>query len=177
MYKILVLYLTLITTIAIASSTDSNKFFNYEKFVNYTGFFTRGEASNDLWRGILRDCSKKLTFSCIQKNAYDYLDRTLIDRDNITIFDGINLRRNNLDYEHGCVAKNDNTSDNLVEDDDKIKNREDIDDEEDIDENEDNEHRAPLEEVTHALREKVMKFLATRNYEVELPTFIASGVN
>lgn len=37
------------------------------------------------------------------------------------------------------------------------------------------EHKSPLEEITSALREKAVKFLATRDYQVQLPDFFFEG--
>lgn len=127
-----------------------------DRLNNYTTLFgfSPNDTSNELWRGIIRDCSKKVTFSCIQKNAYTYLDRTLIDRDNITVFDGFRLTRNNLDYE-ACAQERTN----------EVKD----------DEDEEEEYLSPLEEVTHALRSKAVKFLATRDYQIRLPSMIGNG--
>ncbi|XP_014221820.1 uncharacterized protein LOC106649065 [Trichogramma pretiosum] len=173
----------------IATVADAH-IFDYAKLANYTRLlgFTPSEASNELWLGIIKDCSKRASFSCIQKNAYDYLDRTLADRDNITVFDSLTLYKNDLSYceEDACepsrnVKKDkadDSPQDNLIDDDEKessgrksrkLKDKE--------DEEDDGEYKAPLEEVTHALRKKTIKFLATRDYDIQLPGFIADGVN
>lgn len=187
MYKGAVLFLVIVS-FAVANG----KIFNFEKFTNYTRSFgfSEDERSNELWHGIIKDCSKKVTFSCIQKNAYTYLDRTFIDRDNITVFDGLRLTRNDLDYDD--CGKNDPKS-NLVEDadgsrqgrkinadSDENKLEEDGKDEKVVEEpeedgEEEEEELSPLEEVTHALRKKTMKFLATRDYEIQLPGFIGAG--
>ncbi|OXU30505.1 hypothetical protein TSAR_011542 [Trichomalopsis sarcophagae] len=142
----------------------------FEKFENYTRIFgfTPDESSNELWRGIIRDCSKKVSFSCIQKNAYSFLDRTFIDRDNITVFEGLSLTRNNLDYD--TCSKDACTKDNLVEESNEDKKSRTEDEEEE-------EYLTPLEEVTYALRKKTFKFLATRDYEIQLPRFIAGGAS
>ena len=178
MYRGALLVLLLIASLAIANG----KIFNFEKLENYTrllGFGSPGESANELWHGIVQDCSRKVSFSCIQKNAYTYLDRTFIDRDNITVFDGLRLTRNNLDYDDcGKV----DTRDNLVEDgsdEGRIKNPNDDASEKRTDEeyDEEEEHLSPLEEVTHALRKKTLKFLATRDYEVQLPRFLAGGAS
>ncbi|XP_014212834.1 uncharacterized protein LOC106642537 [Copidosoma floridanum] len=148
------------------------KILDFARIQNYTrwlGFGALNETDNELWSGIIKDCRKEVTFSCIQKNAYEYLDHTLLDPGNITVFDGLSLVRNNLDYD-ACV-KSDLKS-NLVEDDggsDEGRGAK-VNEEE-----EEEEHLSPLEEVTHALREKAIKFLATRDYRIQLPGFIGSG--
>lgn len=127
------------------------------------------ETGNELWHGLFRDCNKRVTFSCIQKNAYTYLDNAFIERDNITIFDGLILTKNNITY--NICSKTENRNDvreNLV----------------DVDTNDCEDKTAeeiktqgrkfdesPLEEITNALRQKTMKFLSTRNYEIQLPQF------
>lgn len=145
----------------------------FEKFENYTRIFgfTPDESSNELWRGIIKDCSKKVSFSCIQKNAYTYLDRTFVDRDNITVFEGFSLTRNNLDYD--TCTKDACAEDNLVEESMEDRKSKTEDDEEEKEE----EYLTPLEEVTQALRKKTFKFLATRDYEIQLPGFIGGGAS
>jgi hypothetical protein len=164
--------------------------FNFENFQNYSRIFglTPNESNNELWQGILKDCSKKVTFSCIQKNAYSYLEQTFIDRDNITVFDGFSLTRNHLDYDtcfkddsnfnkventngsqKSRILEN-NVNDNKIEEDgeDNITDKE---------EKEENEYLSPLEEVTHALRSRTIRFLATRDYRIQLPSIFGQGIS
>ncbi|XP_071557028.1 uncharacterized protein Osi17 [Temnothorax nylanderi] len=133
------------------------------------------ETGNELWHGLFRDCNKRVTFSCIQKNAYTYLDNAFIERDNITVFDGLVLTKNNITYDTCSKTENRNdVGENLV----------------DIDTNDCDENKAaeeiktqdrmfndesPLEEITNALRRKTVKFLSTRNYEIQLPQFYFEG--
>ncbi|XP_050460783.1 uncharacterized protein LOC126856375 isoform X1 [Cataglyphis hispanica] len=133
------------------------------------------ETGNELWHGLFRDCDKRVTFSCIQKNAYTYLDNAFIERDNITVFDGLILTRNNVTYD--TCPKTENPSDvreNLVDD-------VDTDDCENKTAEEEREQgrkfgdESPLEEITNALRQKTVKFLSTRNYEIQLPQFFFHG--
>lgn len=161
-----------------------NKLRSYARYLDWGGFGNSTE--NELWNGLIRDCSRKMSFSCIQKNAYTYLDNTLVEVDNITVFDGFVLKRNNLDYDSRTEQSTSTTNlaENLVEasddekqskssspDDDHPEAR--IDSEEDIPEPE--EYKTPLEEITSALRGKALKFLATRDYELQLPDFIFEG--
>lgn len=151
-----------------ALSVNAFSFVNIISYAKYLyprnlTYLSAGVGGNELWRGILKDCSKKLTFSCLQKNAYSYLDNTLGEIDNVTIFDGILMTKNNLDY--GTCEKNceEDTSeeDNLVEDRSYKENFKAFE-----------EPETPLEEVTSALRHKTVKFLATRDYEIQLPEFV-----
>lgn len=57
--------------------------------------FTTG---NELWDGLIRDCLRKPTFSCIQKNVYTYLDGTLALND-VNVTNRIQLTRNQIEYE------------------------------------------------------------------------------
>lgn len=134
-------------------------------------------TGNELWRGFLRDCDKRITFSCIQKNVYTYLDNVFIERDNITVFDGLLLTKNNMIYETCPKTENRNDIDeNLVDDStvhkcepDTVERRSDR--RSKHNRSFDDEPNSPLEEITNALREKTIKFLSTRDYEIQLPQF------
>ena len=196
MYKGNFIYLVILS---FAITTANGHIFSLEKIQNYARLFgfNTNHTDNELWTGIIRDCSKKISFSCIQKNAYTYLDRTFIDSDNITVFDGLLLTKNN-DVCYDDCAKYD-PKENLVEDTGEFEDLKKVKDndnekefevieekvqsnvrmEKDQEEEEDMEHReelSPLEEVTLALRKKAMKFISTRNYELQLPEFL-SGAN
>ncbi|XP_011505715.1 PREDICTED: uncharacterized protein LOC105368404 [Ceratosolen solmsi marchali] len=182
MYKIVEIFVVIIL---IAVSNGS--IWNFENFQNYSKIFglSPNESNNELWHGILKDCSKKITFSCIQKNAYNYLQQTFDDRDKITVFDGFSLTRNNLDYD-SCIKDNskcnvgkntdelhekpisdNDVNDNNIEEDRAMEHEEAI----------ENEHLSPLEEITNAMRSKTVRFLATRDYQIQLPSFLGEGVS
>lgn len=55
-------------------------------------------TGNELWDNLIRDCLKKPTFSCIQKNVYSYLDTTL-NQDDVNITSRLQLTRNQIEYE------------------------------------------------------------------------------
>jgi len=114
-----------------------------------------------------------VTFSCIQKNAYTYLDNAFIERDNITIFDGLILTKNNITYNTCLKRENrDDVHENIVDIDmNDCKNKA---DEAEI-EGRKFDDESPLEEITNALRRKTVKFLSTRNYEIQLPQFFFEG--
>lgn len=143
----------------------ANGLFGLEGMSSYLGGISHSLSSNDsgneLWDGLLRDCSARASFTCIQRNAYSYLDSAFIERDNITVFDGLVLTRNKLDYE-GCSKPE--VKDNLVEPEPEAESKE-----------EPFEEQSPLEEITDALREKTAKFLATRDYTIQLPQFYFEG--
>jgi len=137
---------------------------------------TINETGNDLWHGLFRDCYRRVTFSCIQKNAYTYLDNVFIERDNITVFDGLTLTKNNMTYDtcRRTEGRNDvreNLVDDIGADDDcEKKTAKETQGRKFADEPE-----SPLEEITNALRRKAVKFLSTRNYELQLPQFFFQG--
>lgn len=54
-------------------------------------------TGNDLWDGILSDCSRKPSFSCMQKNMYSYLDRTLLSND-VNVTDNFLFIKNQVNY-------------------------------------------------------------------------------
>lgn len=57
--------------------------------------FTTG---NELWDGVIRDCLRKPTFSCLQKNVYNYLDSTLALND-VNVTNRVQLTRNQIEFE------------------------------------------------------------------------------
>ncbi|GAB1865640.1 hypothetical protein CAJAP_06719 [Camponotus japonicus] len=135
------------------------------------------QTGNELWHGLFRDCDKRVTFSCIQKNAYTYLDNAFIERDNITVFDGLILTRNNVTYETCPKTENPNdVRENLVDDvdtDDCEKKT--AEEAKEQSRKFGDELKSPLEEITNALRQRTVKFLSTRNYEIQLPQFFFEG--
>lgn len=172
--------LLLLVSSAYSHIFDINKIKSFVKIFN-VGELRSNDTSNVLWRGILKDCAKKATFSCIQKNVYTYLDNTFTDRDNITVFDGFVMTRNNLDYhkyseeyneQNSAKDKND-IDDVHVDDEDSYTSS---DEGRNIDDN-NVEPLSPLEEVTTAVHDKAIKFLATRDYEVQLPNFFFEGTS
>lgn len=147
---------------------------NYAKIFNFGGL-SLNQTENELWKGLIRDCDRSVTFSCIQKNAYTYLDNVFVERDNITVFEGLTMTKNNLDY-GTCRRKSDeddSMDENLVEKSSKDNCDEDESEEEKGEERgrQFGEEQSPLEEVTNALRKRAMKFLATRDYQIQLPDF------
>ncbi|XP_076650605.1 DUF1676 domain-containing protein Osi17 [Halictus rubicundus] len=168
MQKTIVLLLCIL-----AANAEPASFFSLKNLRSYAKIFhvdrfAKNETGNELWDGLFRDCDKSVTFSCIQRNAYSYLDDVFFDRDNITVFDGLTLKKNSLDY--GTCRKSDSLDENLVEESN------------DCDEGESEEEgrgmdgeQTPLEEVTGAIRKKAVKFLATRDYEIQLPEFFFEG--
>ena len=168
----------------------SSQFFSFEKLKSYAKLFDVrdlpvNETGNELWHGLMRDCKKRITFSCIQKNAYTYLDNTFIEHDNITVFDGLVLKKNSLNYQSCERRKSQNSvNENLVEnskegdrDERTVKKDESDCENEEQSRGFEDEASSPLEEVTSALRKKTVKFLATRDYEIQLPEFFFEGAS
>lgn len=54
-------------------------------------------TGNELWDGLIRDCLKKPSFSCIQKNVYTFLDASLKLND-VNVTSRVQLTRNQLEY-------------------------------------------------------------------------------
>ena len=54
-------------------------------------------TGNRLWDNLIKNCLRKPSFSCIQKNVYHYLDDTL-NVDNVNISNRILFRKNTVDY-------------------------------------------------------------------------------
>lgn len=55
-------------------------------------------TGNELWDNLIRDCLKKPTFSCIQKNVFFYLDTTL-NMNDVNVTSKVQLTRNQLEYQ------------------------------------------------------------------------------
>jgi hypothetical protein len=55
-------------------------------------------TGNDLWDGLIRDCLKKPTFSCIQKNVFTFLDSTLGLKD-VNVTNRVQLTQNSVEYQ------------------------------------------------------------------------------
>ncbi|KAL6263606.1 hypothetical protein P5V15_006395 [Pogonomyrmex californicus] len=166
--------LCLSMTLSYSELFSAEKLRLYAKFLKFDKL-NINETGNDLWHGLFRDCSKKVTFSCIQKNAYTYLDNAFIERDNITIFDGLILTKNNVTYDTCPNIDNPNdVRENLVDDID-TNDCEDKTAEEAEAQGRKFDDESPLEEITNALRRKTVKFLSTRNYEIQLPQFFFEG--
>lgn len=138
------------------------------------------ETGNELWHGLFRDCDKRITFSCIQRNAYTYLDNTFVERDSITVFDGLTLTRNNVTYD-ACprnAADRSDVRENLVDDagaGDECARETEQEAAAKQSRKFADELESPLEEIANALRRKTVKFLSTRNYEIQLPRFFFDG--
>jgi hypothetical protein len=69
--------------------------------------FTTG---NELWDSLIRECLRKPSFSCIQKNVYTYLDSTLALND-VNVTNKVQLTRNQLQYE---IPKTPNDEENEI---------------------------------------------------------------
>lgn len=169
---------TILILLCLSLKLSYSELFNAEKLRLYAkvlkfNTLNINETGNELWHGLFKDCNKRVTFSCIQKNAYTYLDNAFIEKDNITVFDGLILTKNNVTYDTCPKTENRNdVRENLVDDTDtnncKNKAAEEAQSRKFGDE-------SPLEEITNALRQKTVKFLSTRNYEIQLPQFFFEG--
>lgn len=62
-------------------------------------------TGNDLWDGILSDCMRKPSFSCMQKNMYSYLDRTLMSSD-LNVTDNFLFLKNQVNYTDELIRAN-----------------------------------------------------------------------
>lgn len=71
-------------------------------------FYSTG---NELWDSLIHDCLKKPSFSCIQKNVYNYLDTTL-NLNDVNITNRIQMTRNQLEYE---IPKPETDEDNEID--------------------------------------------------------------
>lgn len=62
-------------------------------------------TGNDLWDGILADCTQNPSLSCMQKNMYSYLDRTLMSND-VNVTDNFLFIKNQVNYTDELIRAN-----------------------------------------------------------------------
>lgn len=62
-------------------------------------------TGNDLWDGIIGDCIRKPSFSCMQKNMYSYLDRTLLASD-LNVTDNFLFIKNKVNFTEEFIRTN-----------------------------------------------------------------------
>lgn len=62
-------------------------------------------TGNDLWDGLLQDCWTHPSLSCMQKNMYTYLDRTLLTND-VNVTDNFLFIKNTVNYTDALMRAN-----------------------------------------------------------------------
>lgn len=62
-------------------------------------------TGNILWDGIIKDCLKKPSMSCFQKNVYSYLDN-LLETTNLNFTNRLLFMKNQVDYREDAVEDN-----------------------------------------------------------------------
>lgn len=77
-------------------------------------------TGNELWDGLIRDCLRRPTFACFQKNVHSYLDHTL-DLGDVNVTSRFAFTRNKVDYtkytkEANERHHNDDDADNEIPD-------------------------------------------------------------
>lgn len=80
-------------------------------------------TGNDLWDSMIKECLKKPTFSCIQKNVYSYLDDAL-NLDNVNVTSKIILTRNQIKYENFWKPREEEVTQSDANDQDKTEDNE-----------------------------------------------------
>lgn len=73
-------------------------------FMNQTSKVWKS-TGNELWDGIITDCMRKPSFSCMQKNVYSYLDRTLLSTD-VNVTDNFLFIKNQVNYTDEMIRSN-----------------------------------------------------------------------
>ncbi|XP_070505972.1 uncharacterized protein Osi17 [Chironomus tepperi] len=109
-------------------------------------------TGNELWDGLIRDCLKKPTFSCIQKNVYTFLDSTFGLKD-VNITNRLQLTQNKVNYELPEPTPNDEENEIFFE----------------------GRGAAPIEEISSAFYDKSIKFLVTHDMNFKLPEVVFDG--
>lgn len=132
-------------------------------------------TGNELWDGLITDCIQNPTFSCMQKNMYSYLDRTLLSHD-LNVTDNFLFIKNRVNYTDELIRSNE-----IDDNEDSDSTRLDIDPESqkrslnDDDDTTGEEAESPLEEVTNAMYDKTRKFAMTHDIQLKLPQMMFDG--
>lgn len=63
-------------------------------------------TGNELWDGLINDCLRKPTFSCLQKNVHSYLDKTL-NLGDVNVTSGFVFLKNKVDVHKYTKEAND----------------------------------------------------------------------
>lgn len=84
-----------------------NKKFKHAILSNFLNGTTKKWLStgNELWDGLISDCMVKPTFSCLQKNVYGYLDKTLL-LDDVNVTNSFLFIRNQVNYTDQLIRSN-----------------------------------------------------------------------
>ncbi|XP_059050527.1 uncharacterized protein LOC131845481 [Achroia grisella] len=143
----------------------SGKFFG-EVYNN--GTFRTG---NMLWDDILNKCTVNPTVSCLQKNFYSYIDNKLNYADDINLGGGVCFEKNKVDLNKYSKEANMIYLTGNKEDSENVGRS--FDEENEIDDDENSE--SPLEEITDALYDKGVRFMATHDLKLRLPEFFFHG--
>ncbi|XP_055383136.1 uncharacterized protein LOC129613191 [Condylostylus longicornis] len=156
-------------------------------------------TGNELWDSIITECYTHPTFSCLQKNVFTYLDKTL-DISNINVTNRLLFIKNNVDYKkytkesieknnnrvdvnNNNNKSNDNSNDNNYYDsnhhnDDNKLNEIDNEYDDELQNEIPDEGRSaesPIEEVTNALYDKSIKFAMTHDIALKMPEMMFNG--
>jgi hypothetical protein len=101
------------TTIASSNDDIKNSATNYAETTTMPVYKQKPfySTGNELWDSLIHDCLKKPSFSCIQKNVYNYLDTTL-NLNDVNITNRIQMTRNQLEYE---IPKPETDEDNEID--------------------------------------------------------------
>lgn len=119
------------------------------------------KTGNELWDGILNECTESYKISCIQKNVYSYLSTNLDYKGDYRVIDEIVFKPNKVDYTKYTREANE-------------INHEDSNDEDDLLEDS-RSMKSPIEEVTEALYDKSVKFMMTHDLQLQMPDMMFDG--
>ncbi|XP_026754407.2 uncharacterized protein LOC113514516 [Galleria mellonella] len=141
---------------------------NFFGDVYRNGTFRTG---NMLWDDILNKCTVNPTVICLQKNFYSYIDHKLNYAGDINLGGGVCFEKNKVDINKYSKEANMIYLTGNKEESDNIGRS--FDEENEIDDEEESE--SPLEEITDALYDKGVKFMATHDMKLRLPEFFFHG--
>lgn len=93
--------------------TVNQNFSDYNKNENETLLFS---TDNELWDGLIRDCLRKPSFSCFQKNVHSYLNSAL-ELDDVNVTSSFKFLKNKVDlYKYTKEANDHFTKENEIPD-------------------------------------------------------------
>ncbi|KAG4068746.1 hypothetical protein HA402_002437 [Bradysia odoriphaga] len=110
-------------------------------------------TDNELWDGLIKDCLRKPSVACFQKNVHSYLNSAL-DLEDVNVTSSFKFLKNKVDlYKYTKEANDHFMKENEIPD-------------------EEARSATPIEEVTDALSGKGVQFLMTHDIELNMPSIL-----
>ncbi|XP_069679295.1 uncharacterized protein [Periplaneta americana] len=155
------------------NKTDSGRMFSFLDKNNRT-FKMYGD--NPMWDGLFKECGVRTTLTCVKKNVFEYLDRSIATDGDFEVTDSLVFTKNENTFEnkydrHLNNASHHHNSTNSTEELSKSEEGQ------RVVNNEDSEQRSfdSFYSLTNVLYDKGVKFVMTHDLELQLPEMLFDG--